>query len=41
MAFHAVWYAERKRILAELTREGEEMGGYDLPPRKFMLLTDP
>lgn len=27
MAFHAVWYAERKQILAELTREGEEMGG--------------
>jgi excisionase family DNA binding protein len=41
MAFHAVWYAERKAILDELTREAEEMGGYDLPPRKFTLLTDP
>lgn len=41
MAFRAVWYAERKRILDELTREGEEMGGYDLPPRKFTLMTDP
>ena len=40
MAFHAVWYAERKQILAELTRQGEEMGGYDLPPRKFSLLPD-
>ncbi len=40
MAFHAVWYAERKQILAELTRQGEEMGGYDLPPRKFTLLPD-
>jgi len=40
MAFHAVWYAERKQILAELTREGEEMGGYDLPPRKFSLIPD-
>lgn len=40
MAFHAVWYAERKQILAELTREGEEMVGYDLPPRKFTLLND-
>ncbi len=38
MASHAVWYAERKRILDEMTREGEEMGGYDLPPRKFTLL---
>ncbi len=40
MAFHAVWYAERKQILAELTRQGEEMGGYDLPPHKFSLLPD-
>ncbi len=40
MAFHAVWYAERKQILAELTRQGEEMGGYDLPPRKFTVLPD-
>jgi len=41
MTFHATWYAERKAILDELTREAEEMGGYDLPPRKFTLLTDP
>lgn len=40
MTFRAAWYAERTRILNELTREAEEMGGYDLPPRKFTLLTD-
>jgi hypothetical protein len=40
MTFRTTWYAERKRILDEMTREAEEMGGYDLPPRKFTLLTD-
>ncbi|MDQ2784826.1 MAG: hypothetical protein M3Y58_07480 [Chloroflexota bacterium] len=40
MAFHTVWYAERKQIVDEMTREAEEMGGYDLPPRKFTLLPD-
>jgi len=35
MAYYPVWKAEQKRLLRELTQLGEEMGGYDLPPRKF------
>ncbi len=35
MVYYPVWKAEQKRLLRELTQLGEEMGGYDLPPRKF------
>lgn len=35
MVYYPVWKAEQKRLLKELTQLGEEMGGYDLPPRKF------
>jgi excisionase family DNA binding protein len=36
MAYSIIWKAEQKRLLDELTKLGEEMGGYDLPPRKFI-----
>lgn len=37
MVYYPVWKAEQKRLLDEMTQLGEEMGGYDLPPRKFTL----
>ena len=36
MVYSVVWKAEQKRLLDEMTRLGQEMGGYDLPPRKFI-----
>lgn len=33
MAYRAAWKAEQRELLAEMTRLGQEMGGYDLPPR--------
>ncbi|MDQ6907111.1 MAG: excisionase family DNA-binding protein [Chloroflexota bacterium] len=35
MVYYPVWKAEQKRLLDEMTKLGEEMGGYDLPPQKF------
>jgi hypothetical protein len=40
MAYAVIWKAEQKRLLDELTQLGEEMGGYDLPPRKFIFDPD-